>query len=374
MRRKLWAGFAMVCMVSFILCALAFLLMTTVESTATEAPPNGKLLHQYIVRDPSMNNMLAWAFIAPADWKWDGGVHCVFSKGNAIPNWWTQLSVHSADGLPETRMFRDVSFAYHNNAATRYFPAKVSGLPPMGPEVFITKWILPHWRQGIMDMRIIGSADVPELTKLVRMHCNAKTQVRSARVMVEYTEHGRTVEEMVFCAVRVPPTISISRYRTINWYADGFSYRAEKGKLDAAGLLLATIANSLIRIPKWEEACNQLRLRGLKQQIKHGQDLVNISKQISRNQDEERSMLDEIYKTKSRAQAKQARDFSDNTFDRQRMVNPNTGKKMTVGIGSSYYYQNNNSDKVYGSDRPPNSFIPNSKMSVTELKKDNSYP
>ncbi len=294
--------------------ALVFSLMTAVAaraSAATGASPNGKPLHQYTIQDPSMNNMLAWAFIAPADWKREGGVHCEFRKGNAIPYWWTDLSVHSADGLPESRMFRGLEFIYHNNAATRYSPAQVNGLAPMGPEDLIIKWILPHWRQGIRDIRVIGSVDVPEMTRLVRTNCDAKTQIRSARVLVEYTEHERSVEEMVFCTVRVAPTIVVGRYRTIDWYADGFLYRAEKGKLEAAGLLLATIANSLTRNPKWVQACNQLRVSGLASNRKHGQDLVNLSMQRSRDQDEFLRGLNESAAKRDRMWGKAMRDQSD---------------------------------------------------------------
>jgi hypothetical protein len=225
-----------------------------VDRPGTRPPPDEKVRWaQYALPDPHLR-VTAWTFVAPADWKVDGGVSWT---GRLIPGpaYSTSLTVRSPDAAVEYRLFPIFTFVETGN------PLVAGGIEVMrvqDPADCIRGIILPRCRAGARDVRVVSAEGLPKMAEEAAAAARASglqadgLRVASGRGLVTYVEDGKSIEEMIYCTVAALPN---PRVGATGWAVDrAFSYRAERGKLEPSMAVLGTIGCSMRENPEWVAA------------------------------------------------------------------------------------------------------------------------
>ncbi len=303
------------------------------ENRAAAAP--AVQLAQYSLPDPHLG-CTAWTFVAPADWKKEGGV---IWTGRYSPMYSSALSVRNGDGSQEFTLFPTFLFAQTDQ------PILANGAelaPVMDAATCIRQVILQRCRRGVTDLRVVAEEALPKLAEETANRAQAagfaNLKVDSARVRVEYKSDGREMEEMIYCTVASAQGMGVWHWGTDR----AFSCRAEKGKLKEAMPLLGIIGRSLRESPQWVGARRQEMSRIVAAATRppqvssgRGPSILDVSKSMARDQDKFLRDTDASIAARDRVGDLAGR-FGRNTQD---MVNPTTGERLEVNSGYLRYYQ-----------------------------------
>jgi hypothetical protein len=214
-----------------------------------EAPPQAPMA-QYFIPDPHLN-VLAWKFAAPADWEKSGSVGWTGYLKNA---YFSLLSVRRPQSAQEFKLYPSFIFSETNDP--RLCPeSEVSRV--LDPATCVSQVIIPRCRREACQGQVVRAEACPELaqeaTARIRGQGYNQLRIQAARVLVEYVDQGRPVEEIFFCVTAVAPRQSMAQFGYVTiWCIDkAYSLRAEKGQLGAAWPTLSAIAGSLQENPRW---------------------------------------------------------------------------------------------------------------------------
>ncbi len=238
----------------------------------------------------------AFSLLMPVDWVMEGGIQWRLDNP-AFPAYGA-VKVRHPQGTEEFEIFPNLPFFWTNNPMVRsthppgskYFGSVVR--EPVGAEQALRQIVLPAFRDGA---RVVDAKPVPELAKMVReMQARSQPQARitadAARVRVEYEASGREMEEEIFAVVQ-NFSFSMQTLQGVvtnqNWWVDYlFSFKAGKGKLDAAAGVLQTVAFSFKLDRNWYNRYSQLVEMLIQRQIRHIRTLGEISRMISQTSSE----------------------------------------------------------------------------------------
>lgn len=344
------------------LFCLAILLSGLAASVLAETKVE---LGQYALPDLHLN-CTAWTFVAPSDWKKEGGV---VWTGTLSPAYYTELKVKRPDGSREFRYYPVVTFAQTNNPALaennemrRY----------ASPEQCIREIIIARNRRELRDYKIVAGEAVPEMAaetlKRAQAYGLRDAKTEAYRLRIEYDLGGKPQEEVYYCVNVLVPSVV-----TPLWAIDkAFSYRAEKGQLKEAFPILGTIAASMTESPTWK-----LRRRTEMQRIANYMappppptttgrlNILDVSKSMARDNDDFLRGVDRSFQSRLNSPGQQA--WSHAFRGTQTMENPATGQQKDVASGYLRYYQDN-LGRIIGSNDMINDPYVNYGISVTELQ------
>jgi hypothetical protein len=260
-------------------------------------PPSDKqfTLHQLI--DRQHNGVVASVFEYPADWQARSNVIWNFQNFNfpliAFAQAFNPEGTEAIEFLPAELYF------WINEGIGFYMPGQDNyGTPflmPMSAADALTQWVIPKYRGNRPGLRIVGSSPVPQLPQRLNIN-QGGAQTEDVCVKLEYTENGRLFEEEFYgmkFSQDVPYYGPQGMMVQINWgFARLFSFRAEKGALDAARETFWRIAGSVKVNPRWEQLYAQV-MQQIKmmfdQQLQAGyaniQAAAQMSNAISANND-----------------------------------------------------------------------------------------
>ena len=236
----------------------------------------------------------AFSLLVPADWEMEGAVHLRLDNP-AFPAYGT-ARVRNPRGTEEFEIFPNLPFFWSGDPmtfsthppGTKYFGNVVR--QPLGAERALREIVLPTFRAGAGDLRVVDARPAPDLAETVRrMQAQAQPEARieadAARLRVEYARAGRTLEEEIYGVVQVF-NIPIQTFRGPvvhqNWWLDYlFSFKAQKGKLDAAAPLLQTVARSFRLDRDWYNRYAQLVEMFIRHQIRQIRQIGEISRMVA---------------------------------------------------------------------------------------------
>jgi hypothetical protein len=252
-------------------------------------------LHQLI--DRQHNGVVASVFEYPAAWQARSDVSWNFYNYNRPLTAFAQT--FNPKGTEAVEFFTVEQFFWINEGIGYFMPGQDSyGTPflmPMPAADALAQWVIPKYRSNRPGLRVVGSSPAPQLAQ--RLHLNlGGAQTEDVCVRVEYTEHGRLFEEEFYgmkFSQDVPYYGPQGMTIQTNWgFAPLFSFRAEKGALNAARETFWHIAGSVKVNPRWEQIYAQVlqQIQMLfNQQLQAGyaniQAAANMSKAISANND-----------------------------------------------------------------------------------------
>jgi hypothetical protein len=244
-------------------------------------------LHQVI--DRQHNNVVVSVFEYPADWQARSNVVWNFHNMSVPVLGYAQT--FNPQGT-ESVEFLPAEYFFWINEAYGYYQQgqNVMGqvcLPPMSAADAMTRWVVPKYRGNRANLKIVGVGTVPHLAQRIGLNLSGAAS-EDVSVKLEYWENGKLFEEELYgvkLTQNVPYYGPQGMMMQINWgFARLFSFRAEKGALNAKREVFWRIACSVKLNPLWEQlyarVLQQLKVQ-FDQYIQAGYSQIQAAAQLS---------------------------------------------------------------------------------------------
>jgi len=310
----------------------------------------------------------AFQILIPSDWKFDGGIRWVLDNPGmpAVAS----FRVMNEKGKEEFEVFPNQPFFWTNNqmtlsmfpAGSRYFGNEVR--PPVRPIEALKKIVIPRFRQNVTGLRIVNELPLPELAKALgagkQIHPSVSVSAGAGKVRIEYNRSGVPMEEEIYCVVELfsfPIQTMMGTVTNTNWYIDYiFSFKSEKGKLEANSKIFQTIAYSFKLNMQWFSKYNQVVEYLVKRQIQQIQSVGQLSRIISQTSNEISDMSMQSYYQRQEVNDRIADNFSQYIRGVEKYYDPIEQKTVELPSGYNNVWTNNLGEYIL-SDSP--SFNPN---------------
>ncbi len=234
------------------------------------------------------------SFLAPADWRLEGGVQWNFNTECTMEIVTMQARVVSPDGRESFEIFPAFSaFWSENTNFNQFVGAKgCRVIAPFSSAEFIEKIFLPGFRQGAT---IAGKEALPDLARAeyekqmayyapILRQLNATAQTEVTRAHLKFQANGGAQEEWVVAIVHAAISRQVDQYGWGGSYqvftteaSQVVSFQAPAGQLQARKSLFATIMGSYRVNPAYLAAVRNVRQKMNQQAI---QGLINRQKII----------------------------------------------------------------------------------------------
>ncbi len=318
----------------------------------------------------------AFRMLIPSDWKFDGKIYWLMDNP-AMPAV-SAFKVSNTKGSEELEVFPNHAYFWSTNPLTlsiqpigsRYFGAEVR--QPVSPLEFIQNILIPEYRNNVSNLRIIEKQRVPELAQELVKAQQAPGVTFAAdagKIKVEYQRNGIWFEEIFFAVIEsmTYPIQSIYGITSnTNWFGDYlFSFKAEKGKLDASTKTFQTMVNSFQLNPQWFNKYNQLVEFLIQNQIQRIQAIGQISRIISQTSNEISDMMMQSYQNRQSTYDRISENFSQMIRGVDSYYNPIEQKHVELPSGYKTAWTNSLGEYIL-SDDP--SFNPNIGSSINWQK------
>jgi hypothetical protein len=257
---------------------------------------------------------------------------------------------------------------------SRYFGNEVR--PPAKAVEALKQIVVPRFRQNVSGLRIVDEQPVPDLAKAVGAGAQSQPGVSvsadGAKIRVEYNAKGKAMEEEIYTLVQsvaFPIQTMAGPTTNINWYVDYiFSFKAQKGQLDANSKIFQAIAYSFKLNPQWFAKYNQVVQYLIQSQIQKIHSIGQLSKIISQTSNEISDMSMKSYYERQAVNDKIADNFSQYIRGVDKYYNPIEGKDVELPAGYDNVWTNSLGEYVL-SESP--SYNPNigSNLNWEQIKK-----
>lgn len=301
----------------FLLC----ILFTFACSASVWAEANAIRFKTYSYIDRQGIGIEAFRMIIPADWKFEGGIQWILDNP-AMPAV-AAFKVTNSKGSEELEIFPNLMFFWTNNqmllstfpVGAKYFGAEVR--PPANPIEFLQNILIPRFRGNAANMRVVETKPLPEMAQqLSKMQSQPGVSVSAdgGKVKIEYQRDGKWMEEEIYTVIESFTFQIQSMYGVIyntNWAGDYiFSFKAEKGKLDASSKIFQTMVTSFQLNPQWFNKYSQLTEYLIQNQIQQIRQIGEISKIVSQTNNEISDMIMSSYQERQAVYDRLSQDFS----------------------------------------------------------------
>ena len=295
--------------------------------------------------DPA-TGLEAFHLLVPKGWKVEGGI--TWSANPALPAQ-SRFRFHDPRSGAEMNFFPTQSYFWTNNAmflATNPPGTLRFGTPVAKPlelrEAF-AKVVIPMALGQEGGARIESEKPVPELAAIAKGAATpgVAASADAGKVRVAYARGGRGVEEEIYAAVNQYRT-NLGQYFIDYWFIDFvFSFRAEKGRLDALAKTFQTMIFSLRANPRWagkvanvKEALARQYTAGIKAVGRVGETVARAGSDMREDQ------LRQWEKTQA-AKDRLVENFSDNIRGVERFHDPHADKEVELPAGYGIAWANN---------------------------------
>lgn len=284
MRRRIQLHHALI-----ILTAVCFLSIGVPQAAFAANQLKGStqtfITYKYI--DPACG-LEVFRLLIPKNWQAQGSVK--WSMTPALPIQ-VRFRFYNPNGSEELNFFPTHTYFWTNNRQTLSLKPPGSRMygsivaQPIGLRAAFNSVVIPNARKNAQGLRTLSETDVPELEALARGAATPGVEARAkaGKVRIDYRQNGRQMEEEIYAAVS-QFVVNTSRFDFINfWYVDNvFSFRAEKGKLDANAKLFQTMIYSVKLNPAWYAKVANVKEMLAKQEIEKTIRIGRIGDMISR--------------------------------------------------------------------------------------------
>ncbi len=251
------------------------------------------------VRDPQINNLVAFTFLMPAGWKnelqlvWEHDfAHLVSAAGNVYdPQTGAGYSCYPLR-----------NYVWSNNGlgmmqpGQNYMGAEIAQAPRDIAE-FVQNYVIPRYARHLQNARMVGGENLDKDGKIARQAADEgarlgmQSAVQTGRIRFEFQYNGQAWEEDV--------------YVTLGWsVANGYiqwspsvcaSVRAPKGQLDALTPTIISMILSVNPNPDWYAGVEYVKSLFSNRQYQAIKDAGELSRRIAQNSEEIRQMFSESY-------------------------------------------------------------------------------
>lgn len=296
--------------------------------------------------DDSQAGMEAFRLLLPKGWQADGGATWVANP--ALPAQF-HFRFYNPGGSEEFDLFPTQAYFWTDNQlflstnppGSLRFGTLVAA--PIDLYTAFSKVIIPNFRGGAGGLRIVERKAVNELAALAK-GASAPGVVASAdggKIRIEYQENGKWMEEEMYAAVS-QFVIPLPGYFINYWYIDYiFSFKAEKGKLEAQSKIFQTMIYSLkvnppyfAKVANVKEQLAQMAIQGIHAAGRMGS-------MIARAGSEMRADQQQAWEQRQQAQDRIAQNFSDYIRGVERFNDPLSGKEVELPAGYGHAWANN---------------------------------
>ena len=178
--------------------------------------------------------------------------------------------------------------------------------------------VIPQFRKNVANLRVVGAQPLPNLARQLGAGQQTAPGVRSAatagKVRLEYQLAAWPMEEELYAVVETHtyPLQTLQGVCTnVSWVASYlFSFRAPKGQLAGNAEKFWVMARSFRPNPQWFNKYTQLVNMLVQRQIQQIRQIGEISRIISRTNDEISDMIMRSYKQRSAVYDRLADQFS----------------------------------------------------------------
>jgi hypothetical protein len=218
--------------------------------------PNGTALRlqRHSILDDLIIGGEAFSCLVPSGWQLEGGLS--WRLHPLVPAY-LALRLHNTLQIDSVELFPTIPFVWSDEGIPLY-PAGSSYLgnevaePIIDPVVYVQKIILPHFRKEAPPAKVLLSEELPAVADAVAQSAQEpgiEKKFRAARVRLEYQELGRWMHEDVYCVL---VAAYVPAVKLTFWGADrNYSFKAEKGKLEADSKIMQTIIDSFQTSLPW---------------------------------------------------------------------------------------------------------------------------
>jgi hypothetical protein len=294
----------------------------------------------------------AFSFLMPVDWVFNGGIIWLLDNPGMPAT--AAIKLSNPKGSEEFELFPNQPFwwttnqqiLYTNPVGSKYFGCEVR--PQMNALQALHNVVLTRFRGNAGNLKVISEQEVPELTQLIKKTQQSQGGVvadaNAAKVRIEYTANGKSMEEEIYAAVEYYsyPIQSWGRivYNT-NWTVDYiFSFKAEKGKLDDAAKIFQTIIYSFHVNPNWYNKYVQLVEYLIQRQIQQIHNVGELGRMLAQTGDQIREENMQQYYQRQAINDKISENFSDYIRGVDRYYDPNAGQAVELPSGYDNAWSN----------------------------------
>jgi len=366
-----------------ILLVIVFLLSGNTNAKreeTTSVPVDALKFRNFSFVDQQGTGLEVFNFLMPVDWQFEGGINWILDNP-AMPAT-IPFRVYNTKGKDEFEAFANHCYFWTTNLqllatfppGTKYFGSTVK--LPVNAQTAIRKIILPKERERYPNFKIISQSDLPELVEALGAGKQAQgfgtSKATGAKMRFTYSKNGIEMEEEIYAVVEKMTFPVQSMYGTFFntiWFVDYiFSFKAEKGKLEAQTKIFQTITSSFKLNPKWYAKYSNLIEFLAQQQITHIKSIGELGRMLSQASDQMRTEQLSQFENRSNVYDKVSEKFSDNTLGIDRYYDPYEERQVELPSGYNHAWCNNNGEYIV-TDNP--NYNPNvgSNLNWKELEK-----
>ena len=305
--------------------------------------------YKYI--DP-MVGMETFRLLIPKGWQAEGAV--TWSANPALPaqcrfRFLNPQGAEQLELLPTQSYFwtDNQTYLYTNPPGTLRFGTLVA--QPVDLQSAFSNVILPTFRPNLSGLQFVGRGRVPELEQLAKGQPTAGVSAlaEGGKIRITYLENGRQMEEEMYAVVsqfvtHLPGSYLTPRHFINYWYIDYiFSFKAEKGKLDANSKMFQAMLASFKLNPQWfakvvntKEQMVQRIMQGIKAIGRIGDMVAQAGSKMREDQ-----LSD--WERRQQANDRIVQNFCDNIRGVERYNDPFSGKEVELPSGYGNAWANN---------------------------------
>lgn len=364
-----------------LICGLTVLLPRA-PSAQTQPPPAEDqaplLFRSQVIFDQQFMGMEVFRMLVPKDWVFNGGITWNFNKYPPEP--YTNFTVTSPDGNSVIESFAHLNMFWSPDPMLQssYAQSGYSIMQPMSAGDFLQRLFIPQARQGLGDIKVLETQQLPELARhalgIANLTLNLfgqispfkfpyQTNADSARVKVEYTRGGRKVIEDFTATVNymiIPtPTMSGAYVQAVTWNPTVFSFRAPAEEMPRQVRLFQISIYSRYDNPVFNVSFTRLCALITRENLRQQQAIFARYRQIRQTLQETDDIIWETYKNRSAAQDRMFENYSQALRGVDTYVDPVNNWNVELPTGYSNAWTNG-TDYVF-SENP--SFNPNTVLS-----------
>lgn len=305
----------------------------------------------------------AFSFLMPADWKFSGGL--IWLTDNPGMPATAAFTVSNPKGSEVFEVFPNQPFFWSTDqgslilhpVGSKYFGNEVH--PILNANQAMREIVLPRFRRGSGNIQIIKEEPVPELAKVVSAAAQKQPGLSmnfdAAKVRIEYNLAGKIMEEEIYAVVEAYtyPIQSWGSYvYNTNWTVSYiFSYKAEKGKLDAAAKIFETITYSFQVNKYWYNKYVQLVEFLIRNQIQRINNIGEFSRKLAQMSNEIREDNLKSWYDRQAVNDRIAKDFSQYVRGVDEYYDPIEERPVELPSGYENAWTNANGEYII-SDNP----------------------
>lgn len=311
-------------------------------------------LRKIEVHDPGIG-CTAFSMLVPDGWKHEGGVVWQHQYSNLASGKFRVSDPQSAAVLevfPVIPACWDESGGMISFSQGQNYMGNLVYPPPRDAREYAERYFVPGYRASARALKVVGQTPLPDVAREVEKNvqeAGVQKSVSAGKVRLEYEEGGKAIAEDVYLTI-VRARSPLMPSMTIWSLEHQYSFRAEKERLDALAPLLQAMVASVRVDLRWYAGYAQvveLQRQGQMQSIR---DAGELSRRISRNNDEILASMRSSWQARQASQDRMAREFSESIRGVETYHQPFEEREIQLPSGYRDVWTNRAGEYVFSND------------------------